>query len=382
MLASRVPVYGTKEAGRGLWLRLKNVQTVQIYTESNSAILGWCFVEKSSDKTKTFGIHVTAKDNTERVQPITYDAKHGLTRKAAADEIHQLRSVTQFLAWIARHTQPDLSYRISKIQNTFENACVRDLRECNRIVEYATSASTRGIISPDLFGDDAVVVTISDASFCQEQEQFDGVTQNFILQQACITALAPGNALNAEKMLIHPLSWSSTRIRRVCRSTRMAEAHALSNAVERGFRTRATIFDMRGQLYIRQAEAASAAIRHVWFTDCESLFAHLILPNTKQVDNKRLAIDLSALKQLIWDNRDDCDGEVDGSKGNYSRWIDTSAMLSDCLTKAMTSGRLNEKLKTGIFDMRPTEESLAIKAKNWKWRASKKEQERLQDLDH
>ena len=41
----------------------------------------------------------------------------------------------------------------------------------------------------------------------------------------------------------------------------------------------------------------------------------------------------------------------------------------------MTSGRLNETLSTGIFDMRPTEESLAIKAKNRKWRASKKEQE-------
>ena len=46
------------------------------------------------------------------------------------------------------------------------------------------------------------------------------------------------------------------------------------------------------------------------------VFAHLIPPNTKQVDNKRLAIDLSALKQLLWDNRDDCDKEVDGSKGD------------------------------------------------------------------
>ena len=49
---------------------------------------------------------------------------------------------------------------------------------------------------------------------------------------------------------------------------------------------------------------------HVWLADCESLFAHLISPNTKLVDNKRLAIDLSALKQLIWDNREDCDEEV------------------------------------------------------------------------
>ena len=46
-----------------------------------------------------------------------------------------------------------------------------------------------------------------------------------------------------------------------------------------------------------------------------------------------------------------------------SRWIDTSAMLADCLTKTVTSGRLGETLSTGIFDMRPTDESLAIQAK-------------------
>ena len=93
----------------------------------------------------------------------------------------------------------------------------------------------------------------------------------------------------------------------------MAEAYALSNAVEQGLRTRAPIVDMRGQLNFRQCEeTTSAAMGHVWFTDCESLFAHLNFPNTKQVDNKHLALHLSGLEQLIWDNGDDCDEEVDG----------------------------------------------------------------------
>ena len=100
-----------------------------------------------------------------------------------------------------------------------------------------------------------------------------------------------------------------------------------------------------GRLDIRQREeTASAATGHVWYTDCESLFAHLSSP-----DKKRFAIDLSALKQFIWDNRGDRDEEVDGSKG--IRWIDTSAMPLDCLTKTMTSCRLNETLSIGIFDM-------------------------------
>ena len=76
-----------------------------------------------------------------------------------------------------------------------------------------------------------------------------------------------------------------------------------------------------------------------------------------------------------------CDEEVDGSKGDYPRWIHTSAMLSDGLTKTMTSCRLTETLSTGIFDMRPTGESLALEAKNRKWKELKKEQKRLQDSD-
>ena len=110
-------------------------------------------------------------------------------------------------------------------------------------------------------------------------------------------------------------------------------------------------------------ETTSAAMGHVWFPASAAMghFAHFISPNPKQVDNKRLAIDLSAVKQLIWNNRDDCDEDVDGSKGDDPRWIYTSAMLSDCLTRAMTSCRLNETLSTGVFDMRPTEESQSKK---------------------
>ena len=284
--------------------------------------------------------------------------KHGLTRKATADEIHQLRSVTQCLAWIASPTRPDLSYRISKIQSTFENACVRDLRECNRIVENATSTSTCGFYFSPFFWERC---NRRDNSWRQFLPRTGANRRSHSELQITTGLYHSLGSLNAEKMLIHPLSWRSTRIRRVCRCTLMAEAYALSNAVEHGLPTRATIVDIKGQLNIRQREeAASAAMGHVWFADCESLFAHVISPNTKQADNKRPAIDLLALKQLNWENRDDCDK---GSKGEYPRWIDTSAMLSDCLAKRMTSGRLNETLSTCIFVIRPTEESLAIKAK-------------------
>ena len=88
----------------------------------------------------------------------------------------------------------------------------------------------------------------------------------------------------------------------------------LSNVVEQGLRTGAVVFDTKGQLNIHQT------------------------------------IDLSALKQLIWDNHDDCDEEVGGLKSYSSRWADTSATLSDCLSKTTTSCRLDNTSSTDIFE--------------------------------
>ena len=76
-----------------------------------------------------------------------------------------------------------------------------------------------------------------------------------------------------------------------------------------------------------------------------------------------------ALRQQIWEREGERTLEVDHSCGDYPRWIDTSVMLSDPLTKSMTSDTLVRTMMTGIFDMMPTPESLMIKEKN---RASRK----------
>ena len=87
------------------------------------------------------------------------------------------------------------------------------------------------------------------------------------------------------------------------------------------------------------------------------------------IENKRLAIDHMALRQQIWERDGERTLEIDHSCGDYPRWIDTSVMLADPLTKAMLPERLVETLRTGLYSMKPTSESLMIKEKN---RASRK----------
>ena len=103
------------------------------------------------------------------------------------------------------------------------------------------------------------------------------------------------------------------------------------------------------------------------------LYEHLISTHGKAVDNKRLSIDLSALRQLI--ERSDISGAefVDSTKGDYPRWIDTSVMLADPLTKVMSADVLERCFMTGYLDLKATEESLRIKARNRESRRSKSE---------
>ena len=122
---------------------------------------------------------------------------------------------------------------------------------------------------------------------------------------------------------------------------------------------------MQGKLDIRNwEESAAQAMGHCWMTDCESLYEHLMSQRLNSIENKRLAIDLKALRQYIWERNGDRTLGVDCSCGDYPRWIDTSVMLADPLTKAMKTDRLDETLRTGRFDLRPTAESLMIKERN------------------
>ena len=160
----------------------------------------------------------------------------------------------------------------------------------------------------------------------------------------------------------------------------MAETFAMICGTEAGARTRAAIVDMKGQLNMADWEGSSSNVMgHVWMTDCDSLYEHLISTKHSSVDNKRLNVDLMALRQLVWERGGERQEYVDHSRGDFPRWIDTSTMVADPLTKAMSCERMSKMLSTGILDLNPTEESLIIKAKNKLCRKKAKEAKKPMD---
>ena len=62
----------------------------------------------------------------------------------------------------------------------------------------------------------AVVCTASDSSFCNESMTVRGLKEDGRSQQGHVICLAPGGIVNMTEAMIHPISWSSTTIERVC----------------------------------------------------------------------------------------------------------------------------------------------------------------------
>ena len=102
-------------------------------------------------------------------------------------------------------------------------------------------------------------------------------------------------------------------------------------------------------------------MKHVWFTDCQSLSDYLKNPVPAACEDKRLEIDLEGLREYLWEYPDGTPkDEMTEDQHDKPRWIDTSAMIVDPLTKAGTEwfhDRLVNTLETNWFDLRATPES-------------------------
>ena len=234
--------------------------------------------------------------------------------------------------------------------------------------------------------EDAIVVTVSDASFAQETVfEPDGKEKPHRTQKAFINLLVNPNILTKDEASCHIWCWRSLTDKRVCRATLQGEAHGLLSGTKMGDRLRAIICDCRGLLKdVRDWQAiSSTTMRHLWLSDCESLVSHLKNPKTEGLDNVRLSIDIQGLKQMPWERSDGTNLDEllpEAIAENAVRWIDTSCMVFDCLTKRMKPDVMLMLMKTGRLNLRPTPESQLLKLRKQKLRASRKKSDCVSQL--
>ena len=137
-------------------------------------------------------------------------------------------------------------------------------------------------------------------------------------------------------------------------------------------RLRAALADAHGVFLRTDWEYHTARfMRNVWMIDCNSLNDHLRNATFTKCSDKRLSIDLAALRQMIWLTPDEeLREDIGPDQPDMVRWIDTSCTVADCLTKRMRSDRLSECLRSSWLDLNPTDESVLCKMRKQKERTN------------
>ena len=143
------------------------------------------------------------------------------------------------------------------------------------------------------------------------------------------------------------------------RITFRAEAHGVLCATEWYDNLRAVISPLRN-LFERsknwEYEVASQLPNH-WLTDCQSMHDYMVNPVRAGCEDKRLEIDLDGLREDLWEYGDDfgtMKESLEDEQYNKPRWIDTSTMICDPLTKhghEQFAARLVSTMDTGILNL-------------------------------
>ena len=217
----------------------------------------------------------------------------------------------------------------------------------NKVVELALQGSDLQITFKSDWIDwsDLAVVTFSDASFANEE--------GFKSQQGRIHYITNASSLKEGSRKMHLISFGSTTLKRVCRATLQAEAYALQTAVEHGDRLRCLICELTGRLddFKNWHEETQRRMAHVYYTDCRSLSDHLLAEVPRKVQDKRLGIELAALRQGVWTVNGEKTSEIYSPYGDHLRWIETSKQLADPLTKSMRPDYLLKTLESGLVNV-------------------------------
>jgi hypothetical protein len=180
----------------------------------------------------------------------------------------------------------------------------------NRLLNFALERRDRGVhFAADAFEfEEAIILSINGASHAASS---DATNEGHIVghrsHSGRLLALTLKEFLETGKGKIHLLQWSSTVIKRVCRSTLQAETLSVQLGSEDAERMRQLLYVVKNKATaLKRTENFINAMDETvvsWYTDCRSLSDHLTNVNAAAVSDKRLAIDLTSLRQELWRER-------------------------------------------------------------------------------
>ena len=409
-LIALMSVYGSKDAPRGFWLELRKELVAQGLTEIDPAFyvlidegetcgllashvddLLWVGNNKMDETMErvqtrfTFGskedgsfrfcgrridstpeeFKVTSPESLGKVKPIYIKdgRQRSRTGTATPEEQGQLRAVLGSVGWVARLCRPELCYMCSSLQGKQAKPVVEDLIKANKLLVSAQKTSSNGLTfrKRTYVFEESILLSVTDASHGAETSTMeDGTERGHRSQGGRFLLLGNKMPKVKEPAACHVLEWQSHSLKRVCRSTLQAEVLSSMQGSEAGQQVRTILYAMqcpripgdRGMLW--KTQAADHRLL-VWVTDCRSYIEYMAAVTPGSVSDKRLAIDLTSLRQELWrrENEEVGDPSVGQKMPELAKdqlyWICTADMIADELTKSMRWDAIRNLMDTGVF---------------------------------
>ena len=270
----------------------------EMFKIGNSASKSFKYIGLNIKNVADGSTNIDQYDYTESVEAICISKARNNNRNSELNEKEkgEYRALIGQLNWVAMQTRPDIAFDVGDHSTKIKNATVADICSLNKIVNRLKNDqySIHYPVMPDLRS--CFIEVYSDASFANLD---DGSSQGGMLI-----------SLSDQQGARCPIYWESRKIRRVVKSTLAAETLALADAAETAVYITHIIRELIG----------SVNIPIVCYTDNKSLVD--VLESKKNVDDKRLRIDLSVLRDMIHKK------EI-----SSIQWVSTSGQLANCLTK-------------------------------------------------
>ena len=282
---------------------IAKLRDIFLFGEEHSDIFRYIGMDIHQQENGKIFLHQNAEVDNLQAPLIRQDRLNNVDSSLDKDELRVFRGICGQLNWVANQSRPDLAFDSCDLSCSIKNAKIGDLLRAAKVVRKAKSQRV-SLKFTKLDLATMKIVIYSDASYCNLP---DGSSQGGHIIFLC----------DAYGVMV-PITWSSTKIRRIARSVLAAECLALQDAADSAVLIAGLLSEM---LY-----NSKKSINIVAKTDNRGVHGALI--STKAVKDMRLRVDMAYLKQML-----------EKQELEKVLWIHSAEQLADCLTKKTASSK-------------------------------------------
>ena len=248
-------------------------------------------------------------------------------------ERSKLRGLIGSRQYAATHSRPDIAARVGSLQSQVTKATVQTLLEGTRTLREAQEHCDVATHLLPIPVSEVTFVAFGDASFANSCD----------LNSHQGTIICATNGLMAlnKKAPVSPVAWISKKIPRVVRSTLSAEAYSMSKSVD----LLGWVRSLWGCVHVPKFSWGSPIDGFELLSRANSLYdlvSRLAMPACEEF---RTTMEILLIKQRTEENV-------------LFKWIPTSLMLADVLTKCMEPSLLRSVLKQCRFVLYDSDSTL------------------------